>query len=76
MAVGKKVEGRISIKNLFKFPTVFYCGEGLPAHTEISPLKGIVFDYNLGKIAADSTAFLKVTFFCKEETQISSDIVV
>ena len=62
------MEGKITIKNLYKSSTIYFAGENLPAHTEITPLKG--------KIPSDSTSFLRVVYHSKIQEVINSEIVI
>lgn len=65
----KEDNNYLYLKNIYKNPAVYHVAmDKLPPYTEVFPLKD--------KLLPDETKFLKVSFCCKEEKKIDTDIVL
>lgn len=65
LSVYKKIESNIFVQNLNKLAVLHV--RDLPPFTEITPLKV--------KLLPDESKSFKITFFCKEEMDIDTEVI-
>ena len=59
----------LTLKNIYKNPAVYQVAQDkLPPYTDVTPVKN--------RLTPDETKFLKISFCCKEEKKIDTDILL